>query len=764
MYLDMAHHEIAGQSRERLGRDDVGEATDDLCYLIYTSGTTGRPKGVLITHASICNFVRVAAEVYGIVSDDRVYQGLTIAFDFSIEEIWVPWVAGATLVPKPVGGSLIGPELDAYLRDNRVTALCCVPTLLATLDEDLPDLRFLLVSGESCPPDLVDRWHRSDRRFLNVYGPTEATVTATWVVLRPGRPVTIGIPLPTYSVVILDPDRDRALPPGELGEIGIAGIGLAAGYLNRPDLTDRAFIADFLPIPGNPTGRIYRTGDLGRINQDGEIEHHGRIDTQVKIRGYRIELTEVESVLRQAPGIAQAVVSASHPTSDLAELVAYYSARPDTEVDVAAVYEHLRRRLPEYMVPAYLEQIESVPTTSAGKVDRTRLPGPTGPRLLTTDKEYVAPATHTESVVAEHLATTLGVDRVSVDDNFFERLGANSLLMARFSASIRKGAPELPAVTMKDIYLHPTVRDLVTALTAADDSEGLVQEPAPGEMLEPLGRPRYVLCGVLQLVVFLAYVSVSAFFLNIGAKWLSAGSGMLDLYARSVVFGGAVLVAMGTVPIVAKWVLIGRWKPERINVWSMRYVRFWVVKTMVVANPAARLCVGTPLYGLYLRALGAKIGRGAVIYTNHVPVVTDLLTVRAGSVVRKDTFINGYRARAGVIEIGAVTIGAGVFVGEQSVLDIDTTMGDAAQLGHSSSLHSGQTVDGRAVLARFAGQARRCRLQLSAARHDTVQLGTSSPLQHRSSGAPGRHHRPTGVGYRHPCPDPPTAGGPSVRW
>lgn len=149
---------------------------------------------------------------------------------------------------------------------------------------------------------------------------------------------------------------------------------------------------------------------------------------------------------------------------------------------------------------------------------------------------------------------------------------------------------------------------------------------------------------------------------------------------------------MGVVPILAKWLLIGRWKPQRIRVWSTAYLRFWIVKTLLIANPLARLCVGTSLYGLYLRALGAKIGSGAVIFAQHMPVCTDLLTVGAGSVIRKDTRLNGYRARAGVIEIGAITLGENVFVGEHTVLDIDTTMEDGAQLGHSSSLHAGQVV------------------------------------------------------------------------
>ena len=698
--VDQARELIAAEPTGRLVPGEVGEADDDLCYVIYTSGTTGRPKGVAITHASICNFVNVAAAVYGITAGDRVYQGMTIAFDFSVEEIWVPWVSGATLVPKPSGTNLLGPELDAFLQERRITALCCVPTLLATLEDDHPALRFLLVSGETCPQDLITRWHRPGRRFLNVYGPTEATVTATWTLLHPDRPVTIGVPLPTYSVLILDPDTGRALPPGQMGEIGIAGIGLARGYLNRPDLTERAFIPDFLGIPGNPDGRIYRTGDLGRISPDGEVEHHGRIDTQVKVRGYRVELTEIESVLLAVPGIAQAAVNACHPEPGVTELAAYYSLRRGTPApDPDHIYAHLGGRLPAYMVPAYLEQLPTLPALPSGKTDRNSLPAPRGQRRLAGRGEYVAPADGTEQELAGLLADVLRVDQVSADSHFFADLGADSLLMARFTAAIRARGG-LSAVSMKDIYLHPTIRQLAAALAGAGPASARGTAPGPAEALAgpaeheatATGTSRYLLCGVLQLLVFAAYACLASVWLNIGLGWVTAGHGILTVYARAAVVGGGGLLAMGMLPVAAKWVLIGRWKRQRIRVWSLSYVRFWVVKTLLAANPMARLCVGTPLYGLYLRALGAKVGRGAVIFTSHLPVCTDLLIIGPGAVIRKDCYLSGYRARSGVIETGAVTVGAGAFVGEQTVLDIGTVLGDGAQLGHASALHAGQEV------------------------------------------------------------------------
>jgi non-ribosomal peptide synthetase-like protein len=717
--LDEMPDEIGAESKERLQWTGSRDSAEDLCYVIYTSGSTGRPKGVAIGHASICNFVQVAAEVYGLTYEDRVYQGMTIAFDFSVEEIWVPWMACATLVPRPGAHNLLGAELHAFLTEHGVTALCCVPTLLATLDEDLPGLRFLLVSGESCPQDLVTRWHRPGRRFLNVYGPTEATVTATWTVVDPDKPVTIGVPLPTYAVVMLEPRADRALPPGCMGEIGIAGVGLAAGYLNKPDLTDQVFIPDFLDIPNNPSGKIYRTGDLGRLNDDGEIEHHGRIDTQVKIRGYRIELAEIESVLLQVPGIAQAVVGVYQPRPDLSELVAYYSLRQDSApIEPALLYEHLRERLPAYMVPPYLEQLPVVPMLNTGKADRASLPTPRGQRWVPTGDGYEAPVTGIEQLLAELLADTLGVDQISAGSHFFNDLGASSLLMARFTAAIRETA-SLPPVSMKDIYLHPTVRSLAAALAlAAPEPEagyrpgsgdpeygaedGQPYEPGyepryqagyePDGGLAARGRPRYALCGLLQLLIFIGFAVVSAAALDLGATWTAAGHGVLDIYLRLLAFGDGLLLGLGMLTVMVKWTLIGRWKPRRIRVWSLAYVRFWFAKTMISANPLALLFVGTPLFAFYLRLLGARVGRGATILSKHVPVCTDLVTIGAGAVIRKEAHFGGYRAEAGVIETGAVSIGPGVFIGEHSVLDIGTAMGDGAQLGHASALLPGQAI------------------------------------------------------------------------
>src|SRR2546425_6546303 len=208
----------------------------------------------------------------------------------------------------------------------------------------------------------------------------------------------------------------------------------------------------------------------------------------------------------------------------------------------------------------------------------------------------------------------------------------------------------------------------------------------------PTSTPEYLLCAALQLLFFLEYCYLAALAAARGYEWISAGSGGVEIYVRLVLFSGAGFLVVCTVPIVAKWMLIGRWRPQQIRIWSLAYVRFWIVKTLIRSNPGALLFIGSPLYVLYLRALGAKIGPGVAIFSRRVPVCTDLLTIGAGTVIRKESFFLCYRAQAGRSETGGAPLGLDVFIGEKAVLDIDTSMGDGAQLGHASALHSGQAV------------------------------------------------------------------------
>jgi len=292
------------------------------------------------------------------------------------------------------------------------------------------------------------------------------------------------------------------------------------------------------------------------------------------------------------------------------------------------------------------------------------------------------------AVYAELLADVLRVDQVPIDKDFFDDLCADSLVMAQFCARVRKRG-NLPSVSMKDIYAHPTISALATAV-----SDRVPPPPtrAAEEPPQPTNAFEHITCGALQALFYLGYSYLGVFAVIQSYEWIVAGSEGIAHYLRLILFASAGFLVVCAVPIAAKWLLIGRWTPQRIRIWSLGYLRFWIVKTLIRSNPGIYLFVGSPLYGLYLRALGARVGSRVVILSRDIPVCTDLLTIGAGTVIRRETCFQCYRAGAGKIEVGPVSIGQNAFVGEMAVLDIDTAIGDGAQLGHTSALLSGQSI------------------------------------------------------------------------
>jgi non-ribosomal peptide synthetase-like protein len=660
---------------------------EDDAWIIFTSGTTGTPKGVAVTHRSAAAFVDAEADLFlrerPVGPGDRVLAALSVAFDASCEEMWLAWRHGACLVPAPRALVRTGPDFGAWLQQRGISVASTVPTLASLWPLDaLRAVRLLVLGGEACPPALADRLAERCPEVWNTYGPTETTVVACGARLFPGQPVRIGRPLAGWQLAVVDAGTGEPVRWGEVGELLIAGAGVAR-YLD-PDKDAAAFG----PAPALGGQRAYRTGDLVRADPQG-LDYVGRCDAQVKIRGYRIELGEVESALLQLPGVGQAAVTTHEAHPGLTELAGFYSLTEGaTAADADGIHRQLRDRLPAHLVPAYLEQLPVIPTLRSGKADRTKLPTPTRSRHVGAQQPYVAPATATERALADALADVLHVDRVSVVGNVFEDLGANSLQVAHFCARVRERAA-CPPVSTRDVYLHPTIRSLAV-VRGAPAPAARPGPSQPGPAARPGLRP-YVVCGALQLVVFLAAVYLTDLLAETGFTWIAAGSSAGSVYLRSLAFGDLALILLCALPIAAKWLLVGRWTPRRIPVWSLAYLRFWFVKTLIRVNPLV-LFTGSPLYALYLRALGARIGRGAVIFSRTVPVCTDLLTVGDGAVIRKDASFLCYRASDGVLETGPVAIGRNALVGEHTVLDIGTSVGAGAQLGHTSSLYQGQSV------------------------------------------------------------------------
>jgi amino acid adenylation domain-containing protein len=405
--IDRDWGEITGRSGENL---DIRVNVENLAYIIYTSGTTGTPKGVQVRHRNLVNHACEMKARYGMGTGERMLEYLSISFDAALEEIFPTLLSGGTIVVAKNPAELVGTSLLDYIASNEINYLHLPVTVwhhtVAEMDRsDLkapPCLQLVLVGGEQVDLDRLASWcERLEKpvRFLNAYGPTETTITATLyeLVCSPGveipeERVPIGKPVSNVRTYVLD-EHLEPVPVGVPGELYIAGAGVASGYLNRPELNERAF----LPETFTGDGLMYRTGDMVRYLADGNLVFFGRVDEQVKLRGYRIELGEIEAALRDTPDIFDAVVIMREDIPGVRQLVAYMISTGKEEVEAGLLVDNLRQRLPVYMIPGSYVWLEELPRLLNGKIDRDKLPKPD----LDADAEFVPPRTALEERLAE---------------------------------------------------------------------------------------------------------------------------------------------------------------------------------------------------------------------------------------------------------------------------------------------------------------------------------------------------------------------------
>ncbi|MEH2114170.1 amino acid adenylation domain-containing protein [Nostoc sp.] len=401
---------------------------DNLAYVIYTSGSTGRPKGVMIEHRGLTNLTLALVNTFQIQPQSRFLQFASFRFDSSVAEIAPTLATGACLYLAKQETLLSGQGLVDFLSDRKISHIIVPPSALSVLPlATLPDLQTIVVGGEACPAEVVTKW-ATGRRFLNGYGPTESTVCAAIAICQPnGKKPPIGQPLSNIRIYILDV-HNQPLPPGIPGELCIAGVGLARGYLNRPDLTAEKFIEVEL---FNKTEQIYKTGDLAKWRDDGNLEYLDRIDAQVKLRGFRIELGEIESLLLQHYLVKEAVVIL-YETDNNSRLVAYLTAAEESSNLGGQLKDYLKIHLPNYMIPSQIIVLAQLPLTPNGKLDRRALPTPEP----ATSTDFEIPVTPTEELLATLWQTLLKARSVGRQDNFFE-LGGHSLLATQLVARIR---------------------------------------------------------------------------------------------------------------------------------------------------------------------------------------------------------------------------------------------------------------------------------------------------------------------------------------
>lgn len=497
--------EIAAQLNEQSSKNlNLSIAADQLAYVIHTSGSTGTPKGVLIEHGSVLNYCQWFAQYSGCLPQQRVDFSSNHIFDMAVTVTLIPLLLGLTVVICEDG---IKKDVYAYLNylnQFQIELIKLTPSYLKVLVEELksspvalPHLKYLVIGGENLATAECKAWleHYPHTILYNEYGPTEITVAATQFPVSInnvdglGTNVPIGRPGENMWCCILD-EKNNALAEGEVGELYIGGAGVARGYLNEVELTQKQFIdASFNHLD---TLRWYKTGDLCAKNSDGVFEYMGRIDHQVKIRGFRVDPSEIEKTLSDHPSILSAAVVAQPDNLNEMRLVAYYIVKEQhPEPSFNQLREFLQTYLPDYFIPTAMLRIESFPLNANGKLDRSALPIPNLQQL----QHYRPATTVTEEQLVELWEKELGVEQVGVDDNFFE-LGGHSLAAARIMSQINR---EDKRISFQDIYLHPTIAALAALIDSTEAQEEALMD------VNPLDEHDAIILSDFQLMLWLSH-------------------------------------------------------------------------------------------------------------------------------------------------------------------------------------------------------------------------------------------------------------------
>ena len=667
------------------------------CYLIYTSGSTGKPKGVLIEHRSALTFVLSEKRMFRVDNTSRVMQGFSTSFDASVEEIWLAFGNGATMVIIQKSVMAVPDALVRFVNDNNVTIFSAAPTLFASVKPAslLDRLEVVVVGGEACNQDVVNDYSaRPGRVMINSYGPTEATVACTWDVCSPGRAVNIGRAQPGYFACVLGPDNEL-LPPGTPGELVIAGPGVARGYVNRDDLTAEKFLPCPFPLPEG-FERMYKTGDLVRWKPDvGRIECLGRIDAQVKLRGFRIELGEIESVMATVDGVDAAVVHLrDKDPGQLPYLCGYVlcSASFAANFDEAKIRAVLQKQLPGYMVPARLCMIQEIPRAPTGKLDRKQLPPP--PPLVRSKDSGPAPSSRMEQLVFKEWCSVLRGVTPTTNENFFD-VGGQSMLAGRLVSAFRRhGFDEF---NFQDVYASPTIQKMAARLEVLAKSRVAQLRELP-DRDEPTALIKFGFL-VWQLAVVAASILVTCligtgyimyFFYLMRTEWVQAylrdraGRSTAFLWPLTVCFLSlqcftyfAQALYMWLLCPLLKWLFLGTVRETTVSVWSFYFLRYWTVRALTNFPIWTALIVpGTPAVSLLYRMYGAAIGRSCVLQTGCRLVDADLWSVGDDCYISDHCWIGTSEVIDSMLLLRHVVIRNGSSVYSRAVLRGGATVGD----------------------------------------------------------------------------------------
>jgi non-ribosomal peptide synthetase-like protein len=666
----------------------TGPEPDDWAYVLYTSGSTGKPKGIPITHRQICHLVRSEQSILKIRADDRVYQGFSVSFDMWCEETWISYLAGATLWVADATVAKSIDELSETLRQNRITILHAVPSLLAVLEDRIPTLRLVNAGGEACTLPVLERWADPRRQFFNTYGPTETTVTASIAALKRGDTITIGRPLPNYGMAVVD-EQLNPVPRGQAGELVITGPGVGQGYVNRPELSREKFVAKPEGLNSMPGDRLYRSGDAATMMENGDITIQGRFDDQIKLRGYRIELGEIETQLHRLPGVSAAAVTLKKDAQGNEHLVGYLVWGGEKPLPEAEIRAKLSSELPLYMIPSFFLPLSKLPRLTSGKIDRKSLPVPEA--LLSIQAETSGEAIDPKAPLADRalalLRKVLRNPSVNPNQDFFSDLGGHSLLAAEWVSRLRKeGGVECASI--KDVYSHRPISALLKAWEEKSETRSAAKE------FRPVPLYRYLFCAVAQLcALFWIYGLFAA---QIFLPYLGYYYVLQETSSHAWGFVAA-LVSFCFLPplftglmIAVKWLFIGKMKEGDYPLWGSYYFRWWFVKTMQKLTPTEYIN-GTPLYPRYFRMQGVKIADDAQLSELQIGA-EDLVTIGKDVSISSAVVIDNAVVEEGMLKLRRVHIGDHAYIGTASVIAGDSRIEDWGELKDLSHLPSGQVI------------------------------------------------------------------------
>lgn len=677
-------------------KEDIpsGLNQDDWAYVLYTSGSTGKPKGIPITQKQICHLIRAEQSIFQIQPNDKVYQGFSVSFDMWCEETWITYLAGASLwIADSVTSKSID-ELPNVLEQEHITVFHAVPSLLAAMPRDVSSIRLVNSGGEACTLNALKKWAKDNRLFYNSYGPTETTVTATMAKLTAEDTISIGSPLPNYSLAIVD-ENLNPVDIGIEGELIISGLGVAQGYVKLSEQTKEKFVKkpdSLIELYGD---KIYRTGDLAMITHAGNIEFIGRIDDQVKIHGYRIELGEIESKLTNIKGIRESACKVFKNSNNQDTLVAFVKTEPSFILNELIIKRELALFLPIYMLPSSIVLVDDIPRLASGKINRKALPLPEIVNLIkekNTSEDLKTLNTVEEKVkhVLQHLFPG---KEILLEYDFFNEIGGDSFTTALFVSELRDHAG-ITNASFKDVYtqrpLHKLVKHWEEELKQHNSK---TSEPIV-EQFNETKKWNYILCNIAQsfsLLFIFAMFAMQLFLPFLGYSYIFASTknhflGIITAFGLFCL----IIPLFYLISLLAKWLVIGKMKAGDYPLWGSYYFRWWFVKS-VQKLVTVQLLSDTPLYPSYLKHLGVKIGKNAQLSILKIGA-EDLVTIGDDVSISSHVVLDNAFIENGWLKLRHIELGNHAYVGSSAVVGPDTKMEDWSELQDLSSLLPNQTI------------------------------------------------------------------------